>query len=342
MQAGSRIPAGGPKRPLELVECELKASDDPEAGRCSARRTPSRPGSSRASSKYSFSERPPRSSREAGVPMVGTSASSTEDYSNPNVFHLEQAAASSGGAGAALQAAGAKTDRVHLGRQPGRRGTCRNFITPVLESPARPHQRDLHPARPVGRRHPVRRSGGAAPIPMASSIAQSTDVVIKLVTGAPPGRLPGRRSPRPESPPRSIEKIGSSCRRRDQRRQLRGLTTTEQRDDQAVQRRRWTRYSEDTTLDEFSLNAWLTRALRRGSARRAPARSTPQSLLGGAERAPEVDLGVAPPFKLGNGDTYMALPTHPARDRAVPEGRGRRDRGEATASSSTSTTLVEQ
>ena len=70
------------------------------------------------------------------------------------------------------------------------------------------------------------------------------------------------------------------------------------------------RYAKDAAKDEYSLGAWLTVHF---VADQLPKLSKidAKTLLAELNTGPTADLGVAPPFKLGNGHTFIGLPRIP-------------------------------
>src|SRR6476659_7816691 len=130
---GIADPAGGPKRPLSLFKCKLKASDDPEARPLECAKDAIAAGVVADVAKYAFSQGPTKAYQAAGVPLVGTIAVDAEDYTNPNVFMLAGGAMNLAGQGSALQKAGAKTIAFMSADNAAARALPA-FLTPVLEN----------------------------------------------------------------------------------------------------------------------------------------------------------------------------------------------------------------
>ena len=75
------------------------------------------------------------------------------------------------------------------------------------------------------------------------------------------------------------------------------------------------RYAEGATLDEFSLNAWVSVHFIAEQLAALPTIDA-KAFYDALNAGPTADLGLCPPFKLGNGHTYMEsvvpLPRIPA------------------------------
>ena len=203
---GITDPVGGPKRPLELVQCKLKANDDPEAVPLQCAKDAIAAGVIASVSKYSFSEQFNTEFQKAGIPMVGTLGVSAGDYSNPYVFMLNNNLSGSAGAGAALQHAGAKTIAFISADNPAAR-FLPQFITPVLEN----GKADL-----VNETYlPLDPSVDVAPFvgrviradPDGVVIVESSDFVVKLVAALRQAGYEGKIAA-PGISPAVIDKLG--------------------------------------------------------------------------------------------------------------------------------------
>jgi ABC-type branched-subunit amino acid transport system substrate-binding protein len=303
---GIADPAGGPKRPLKLIECKIKASDDPEAGPLKCAKDATSAGAIASVSKYSFSESATKAYATAGVPMVGTIGVSTEDYVNPGVFPISAGAAASGGAGSALQHAGAKTIAFISADNPAARYVP-NFVKPVLE-----HESDLINETYI----PLDASVDITPFiarvirakPDGVLIAESTDGIIKVVIGLRQAGYRGKIAVAALGPD-AIEKMGSAADglivvSSFEAPTSTGNKTIKQFDEEMKS------FDDSAAKDEFSLNAWLTVHLVADQLAKLP-KIDAASLLNALKKHPKVDLGAAPPFQLGVGGTYMNLPNVP-------------------------------
>lgn len=299
--------AGGANRPLELVECKLKATDDPEAVPLQCAKDAVAAGVVAAVSKYSFSEQYDTEMQKAGVPMVGTLGVAAGDYSNPYVFMLNNNLAGSAGSGAALQHAGAKTIAFISADNPAAR-FLPQYITPVLEH----GKADLINETYLPLDPSVDVSTFVARVVRANpdgvTIAESSDFVTKLILGLRQAGYTGKIAA-PGISPAVISKLGSAAEGVVNVASYEAVTTTSNpKIKQFIAE--IDKYAKGTTLDEFSLNAWLSVHFVADELAKLPTIDA-ESLYGALNAGPTVDLGVAPPFKLGNGHTFMLLPRIP-------------------------------
>jgi ABC-type branched-subunit amino acid transport system substrate-binding protein len=304
---GVKDPAGGENRPIELVECRIKASDDPEAVPRQCAKDAIADGVVALASKYSFSEQANTEFEKAGIPMVGTLGVSAGDYANPNVFMLNTNLAGTAGAGAALQQAGAEKIAFISADNPAAR-FLPQYMTPVLKNGKDDLINETYlPLDPSVDVTPfVARVMRANPDGVA--IVQSSDFVTKLIAAFRQAGYQGKIAA-PGISPSVIEKLGASAEGVINVGNYEAVTTA---DNTTI--KQYTdevdRYAKDTTLDEFSLNAWLSVHFIADQLAELPKLDAP-SLLKALNAAPTADLGVAPPFKLGDGKTYMKLPRIP-------------------------------
>jgi ABC-type branched-subunit amino acid transport system substrate-binding protein len=303
---GITDPAGGAKRPVELIVCKQRATDDPEAGPLKCAKDAISAGAIASASKYSFSESATKEFASAGIPMVGTLGVSTEDYLNPKVFPISAGAAPSGGAGAALQAAGAKTIAFISADNPAGRYVP-NFIKPVLESPADLINETYIPFDPSVDVAPfVARVVRAGPDGVV--IAQSSAVLVKLVTSLRQGGYQGKIAVAGIAPD-TIEQMGSAADGLIVVSSFEAPTTTSNKTIKQFNAE-MDRFADGAAKDEFSLNAWLTVHFIADQLAELPEIDA-ASLLEALDAHPTVDLGAAPPFEIGTGDTYLNLPNVP-------------------------------
>ena len=273
-------------------------------------------------SKYSFSESATKAFAEAGVPMVGTIGVSTEDYLNPSVFPISAGAAPSGGAGSALQAAGAKTVAFISADNPAGRYVP-NFIKPVLESPS-----DLINETYI----PLDASVDITPFmarvvranPDGVVIAQSTDGTIKVVTGLRQAGYQGKIAVAGVSP-EAVEKMGAAA---DGLIVVSAFEAPSNTENETIKQfnTEMDAHDEDAAKDEFSLNAWLTVHFVADQLER-PREDRRGVAAGRVERAPRGRSRCGPAVQDRDRRHLPRAAERTESDRAVPEGRGRR-RGE--------------
>jgi ABC-type branched-subunit amino acid transport system substrate-binding protein len=305
---GVTDPAGGPKRPLDLVECKLKATDDPEAKPLQCAKDAISAGVIADASKYAFSAPATKAFASAGVPLVGTLAVDAEDYTNAIVFMLSGGAVGVAGQGSALQNAGAKTIGLISADNPGGR-FLPQFLKPVLENESDLVNETYLPLDPsvdvtpfVGR---VMRAN-----PDGVAIAESTDLNVKLVLALRQAGYQGKIALVASTlGPDAIKKLGSAADGLIAVASYEAPSTTT---NPTIQRfvTEMGRFAKGAAQDEFSLNAWLTvHFIADELAKLKKIDAT--SLLAALNASPTVDLGVAPPFKLGDGKTFLKLPRVP-------------------------------
>jgi ABC-type branched-subunit amino acid transport system substrate-binding protein len=303
---GVKDAAGGANHPLELIECKLHAADDPETVPLKCAQDAIAAGVVADVSKYSFSESATKAFAAAGIPMVGTIGISTEDYVNPHVFPISAGAGASGGAGSALQHAGAKTIAFISADNPGGRYVP-TFIKPVLQSESDLVDEIYIPFDPSVDVTPfVAKVTGDNPDGVV--IAESTDVLIKLVTSLRQSGYEGKIATAAVGSD-AVAKLGSAADGLIVVSSFEAPTTTS---NAAIQRYNDEMDREDSSAakDEFSLNAWLAVHLVADQLAPLPKGDAP-SLLAALNAHPTVDLVAAPPFQIGTGTTYTKLPNMP-------------------------------
>jgi ABC-type branched-subunit amino acid transport system substrate-binding protein len=303
---GIKDPSGGPNRPLALVKCEIKAADDPEAKPLDCAKDAISEGVIANASKYAFSQAGTKAFQTANIPLVGTIGVDAEDYTNPAVFMLFGGAIETAGAGAALQDAGAKTVALISADNPGGR-FLPQFIKPVLEDESDLVNETYLPLDPSVDVTPfVARVVRANPDGVA--IAESTDLSVKLVTALRQAGYQGKIAPSSLNPD-AIDKLGSAAEGLIVAGSYEAVTTKSNPTiDQYVTE--MDRYAKDAAQDEFSLNAWVSIHFIADQLTKLP-KIDATSLFDALNASPMVDLGVAPPFKLGNGNTFVGLPRIP-------------------------------
>jgi ABC-type branched-subunit amino acid transport system substrate-binding protein len=300
---GITDPAGGAKRPLELVECKLTASGDEESQAPQCAKDAIAAGVVADVAKYSFSQNATKAFQAAGVPDIGTIGVTAEDYLNPNVFPFEGAAVGTGGSGAALQKAGAKTIGLISADNPGGR-FLPQFMTPVLQNGKADLINETYlPLDPSVDVTPfVSRVVRANPDGL--SIAESTQVSIKLVTSLRQAGYQGKLAVVGLSPT-AIKTLGSAAEGIIQVGAYEApTTTTNPTIKQFVSE--MDRFASDAARDEFSLNAWLSVHFVADQLAKLP-KIDAASLLGALNAHPTVDLGVAPAFQIGATNSYLGL-----------------------------------
>jgi ABC-type branched-subunit amino acid transport system substrate-binding protein len=305
-EGGVTDPADGSKRPLELVVCKLKATDDPEAVPLKCAKDAIAAGVVASASKYSFSAQATKAFAEEGIPMIGVIGVTADDYFSEGIFMLSGGAAGTGGSAAAMQAAGAKTIALISADNPGGR-FLPGFIKPVLENETDLVNETYLPLDPSVDVAPfVARVMRANPDGIA--IAQSTELTIKLVSSLRQGGYEGKIGV-PGLSPRAIETLGADAEGLIGVGSYEAPTNTKNpRIKQFVAE--MNAHDKDAAKDEFSINAWVSVHFIAEQLEKLP-KIDAASLLAAMKAAPMVDLGLAPPFKVGNGNTYLKLPNVP-------------------------------
>jgi ABC-type branched-subunit amino acid transport system substrate-binding protein len=210
------------------------------------------------------------------------------------------------GAGAALQDAGAKTIALISADNPGGR-FLPQFIKPVLEDESDLVNETYLPLDPSVDVTPfVARVVRADPDGVA--IAESTDLSVKLVTALRQAGYQGKIAPSSLNPD-AIDKLGSAAEGLVVAGSYEAVTTTSNPTTKQYVTE-MDRYAEDAAQDEFSLNAWLSIHFIADELAKLPAIDA-KSFFDALDAGPMVDLGVAPPFALGNGNTFVGLPRIP-------------------------------
>lgn len=307
---GVADPAGGPNRPFDLFTCPADTTADPNAAVQCARDAIDR------SVVASVAAVAPGTDEvvalaDAGIPMVGTSPTGAEDFTNDHVFPLSGGILTGvQGIAAALQSAGAQTVQL-LGPDHPSAALAGALISPVLEN----GEDDLLPPVLL----PVDPSAD-----LTSFIAQvaetDPDGVVVLVSRTAFVQVYGalRRagydglvgSLNVIATEENIHEIGADADGiiiasdylppRDVTNPLIEQFNAEMDE-----------YAPEATRNQYSLNAWLSVYVLKDVIETAAEEISAPALLAALDGFP-VDLeGVAPPFVLGRSGTQLPAPRVP-------------------------------
>jgi ABC-type branched-subunit amino acid transport system substrate-binding protein len=139
-------------------------------------------------------------------------------------------------------------------------------------------------------------------------IAQSTDLSVKLITALRQAGYQGKIAASLLAPA-AIEQLGSAAEGLITVGSYEAPTTTSNAKIKQFNTE-MDRYAKDAAKSELALNAWITIHYLAEELPKLP-KIDSASLLAALNASPTVDLGIAPPFKLGNGNTYLGLPRIP-------------------------------
>ena len=298
-------PAGGPARPLEVVRCEAGAGGnvDPDVALRCAQDTIDQ-GVLAVVGRFLFGADGTQAWAEAGVPMIGTAPSETEDFINELVYPISGGALAGGpGLGIALQEAGAETvalvtGDVEAGRQlPG-------LITPGLRAEDDLVQEVYVPLDPSADYTPQITQLVSAN-PDAVAVFGSSDINVRVIAGLRSSGYTGLIGvPGTGITPDGLETLGDAA----EGLLVVGSFEAPAGDGEAVQQfnEEMDAHSPDAPRTDLAVNAWASVHLFADVLRELDTIDGP-SLLAALDGR-EVDLGVAPPFTLGVPDNPLSLP----------------------------------
>ena len=301
-------PAGGENRPLELMRCEATgATTDPSFARQCAEDAVAA-GVIANVGKYLFSQEGTAVFEQAQVPLVGVFPIEAEDFINAASFPLSGGAATEV-PGAAINAVdkGATTLGFISADNPAGRAIP-GFITPVLGDRASIIVEQYIPLDPSADVTPfVARI--ASDNPDAVIMAQTSDNIVKLTLALRQAGYQGMIGATSAGINASvIEQLGDAGDGLLSASGYEAVTTT---DNEVIARfvDEMAAFDEEAALSEFSLNAWLSVHYLAEALAELPQLDAPT--LFAALPGRDADLGVAPPFVVGEPDNYLQLPRVP-------------------------------
>lgn len=304
-EGGIPDPAGGANRPLEVVRCEVEGGGnlDPDAALNCANDTIDA-GVIAVVGRYLFGADGTQAWAEAGIPMLGSSPVEVEDYVNPNVFPISGGApAGAGGAGVALQQAGAKTIALITGDVDAGR-SLPNLMTPVLESEDDLVEQLYLPLDPSADFTPQLTQLVSAN-PDGVALFGSTDINVRAVVGLRSAGYTGLIAmPGTGLGTDGLETLGETA---EGLLIVSGFQSADDTGDDIDQfNAEMDAVDSDAPRTELAVNAWASVHLFSDVLQELDTIDAASVLA--ALDGREVDLGVAPPFTLGVADNPTGAP----------------------------------
>lgn len=306
---GVEDPVSGEARPLELVGCGVDLASDPN-GPVECARSAVDAGVIANVGKVSVGTDEVTTFADAGIPMVGTSPTGPEDFTNPAVFPFTGGTLTGvQGVAAALQDAGASTLSL-IAPDLALSRTLADYITPVLEGGPDDLVSEVY--------MPVDPSADITSF-IAQVVDDDPDGVIALTSSDAFGQtMQALRSAGYEgeigtansiATPEVIEQVGEPAEGLVLVSDYMAITDPDNpRIGQFVDE--MSAHAGDAVLDQYSLNAWLSVHVLADVLGTLPEIS-PAALMEALDGY-EVDLdGVAPPFRLGEPGTSLPAPRVP-------------------------------
>jgi ABC-type branched-subunit amino acid transport system substrate-binding protein len=318
---GIKDPAGGPNRPIKLVECNAANLQNPNAP-VDCAKAAIQAGVVADVGKFGAGTDETTAFQDAGIAMLGNNPYGTNDLISDHSFPLNGGSlAGLAGTGAALQAAGAqKLAMINIDVDQAR--PLAGFVTPVLKN----KEADLGTVVFVPTDPSADISSFIAQVvnskPDGVMIANTSDAAVKIIGQLKQAGYEGKIGvPSTVMTDKAIKDLGADADGII----LNGLyDTVNDTSNPKIQQftGEMDKYQKDASRSEFSLNSWLSVHLLAEVLASVP--KIDAASVFAALQNRQVDLGVSLPFTLGVKNTYLPLPrifTMSAQFQEVKDGK---------------------